>query len=106
MAESEKELKSLLMKVKKESKKSGLKHNIQKTKIMPFDMISSVQLLSHVQLFATPWTAAHHASLSIANFQSLLKLMSIESVMPSNDLILSSGSPSAFSLSQHQGLFQ
>jgi len=45
-------------------------------------------LLSHVRLFATPWTAAHHASLSITNSQSLLKLMSIESVMPSNPLIL------------------
>ena len=49
---------------------------------------SSLQLLSHVQLFATPWTAAHQASLSITNSQSLLKLMSIESVMPSNHLIL------------------
>ena len=49
---------------------------------------SSVQSLSHVQLFATPWTAAHQASLSITNFQSLPKLMSIESVMPSNHLIL------------------
>jgi len=49
---------------------------------------SSVQLLSRVQLFATPWTAARQASLSITNFQSLLKLMSIESVMPSNHLIL------------------
>ena len=49
---------------------------------------SSVQLLSHVQLFATPWTAAHQASLSITNSQNLLKLMSIESVMPSNHLIL------------------
>ena len=49
---------------------------------------SSVQSLSHVQLFATPWTAAHQASLSITNSQSLLKLMSIESVMPSNHLIL------------------
>ena len=49
---------------------------------------SSVQLLSHVQLFATPWTAACQASLSITNSQSLLKLMSIESVMPSNHLIL------------------
>ena len=47
-----------------------------------------VQLLSHVQLFVTPWTAAHQASLSIINSQSLLKLMSIESVMPSNHLIL------------------
>ena len=49
---------------------------------------SSVQSLSHVWLFATPWTAARHASLSITNSQSLLKLMSIESVMPSNHLIL------------------
>ena len=48
----------------------------------------SVQLLSHVQLFATPWTAAHQASLSIINSQSLLRLMSIKSVMPSNHLIL------------------
>ena len=51
--------------------------------------ISSVQLLSHVQLFATPWTAACQASLSITNSWSLLKLMSIESVMASNHLILS-----------------
>ena len=49
---------------------------------------SSVQLLSHVQLFATPWTAAHQASLSISNSWSLLKLMSVELVMPSNHLIL------------------
>ena len=48
----------------------------------------SVQLLSHVRLSATPWTAAHQASLSITNSQSLLKLMSVESVMPSNHLIL------------------
>ena len=48
---------------------------------------SSVQLLSHIQLFATPWAAAHQASLSITNSQSLLKLMSIELVMPSNHLI-------------------
>ena len=50
--------------------------------------ISSVQFLSHVQLFATPWTAARQASLSITNSWSLLKFMSIESVMPSNHLIL------------------
>ena len=49
---------------------------------------SSVQLLSHVRLFATPWTAARQASLSITNSWSLLKLLSIESVMPSNYLIL------------------
>ena len=67
---------------------------------------SSVQSLSHVWLFVTPWTAAHLASLSITNSQSLLKLMSIESVMPSNHFILSSPSPPAFNLSQHQGLFK
>ena len=49
---------------------------------------SSVQLLSHVQLFATPWTAACQASLSITNFQSPHKPMCIESVMPSSHLIL------------------
>ena len=49
---------------------------------------SSVQLLNHVWLFATPWTAAHQASLSIANSWSLLKLMSIELVMLCNPLIL------------------
>ena len=48
----------------------------------------SVQSLSRVQLFATPWTAAYQASLSITNSQSLLKLMSIESVIPSNHLTL------------------
>ena len=48
----------------------------------------SVQLLCHVQLFATPWTAARQASLSITNSQNLLKLMSVESLMPSNHLIL------------------
>ena len=50
--------------------------------------INSVQSLSHVRLFATPWTAACQASLSNTNSRSLLKLMSIESVMPSNHLIL------------------
>ena len=49
---------------------------------------SSVQLLSRVQLFVTPWTAAHQASLSITNFQSSPKPMSIELVLPSNHLIL------------------
>ena len=51
-------------------------------------LFSSVQLLICVQLFATPWTAACQASLSITNSQSLLRLMSIELVMPSNHLIL------------------
>ena len=54
------------------------------------DTFSSIQFSSVAQscLTATPWTAAHQASLSITNFQSLLKLMSTESVMPSNNLIL------------------
>ena len=53
-----------------------------------FFQFSSVQLLSHVQLFTPPWNAAHQAFLSITNSRSLLKLMSIELVMPSNHLIL------------------
>ena len=55
-----------------------------------------------------PWTAAHQASLSLTNSWSLLKLMSIESLMPSNHLSypLSSPSPPTFNLSQHQDLFQ
>ena len=67
----------------------------------------SVQSLSHVQLPVTPWTAACLAFLSITNFQSLLKLMSIESIgaiQASHPL--SSPSPPAFNLSQHQGLFK
>ena len=52
------------------------------------DQFSSVQPLSRVRLFATPWIAAHQATLSITNSWSLLKLMSIESVMPSNHLLL------------------
>ena len=55
---------------------------------MFLSLFSSVQLLSCVQLFATPWTAAHQSSLSITNSWSLLILMSIASVMPSNHLIL------------------
>ena len=50
--------------------------------------VSSVQSLSHVRLFATPWTAARQSSLSITNSQSLLKLMSTESLLPANHLIL------------------
>ena len=53
-----------------------------------FEVPSTVQLFSRVRLFVTPWTAAHQASLSTTNSQSLLKLMSITSMMPSNHLIL------------------
>ena len=76
--------------------------------------ISSVQSLSLVWLFVTPWTAKHQAYLSITNSQSFLNLMSIQLVMSSilsTHLLmsthpLSSSSPPAFNLSQHQGLFQ
>ena len=69
--------------------------------------ISSVQLLSRVRLFATPWIAAHQASLSITISRSSLRLTSIESVMPSSHLIpLSSPFPPAPNPSQHQSLFQ
>ena len=62
------------------------KRNIHSSQIL--HLISSVLSLSHVRLFGTLWTAAHQASLSITNSRSLLKLMSFESVMPSNHLIL------------------
>ena len=55
---------------------------------LPDPVVVVVQLLSCVQLFATPWTVAHQASLSFTISQSLLKLRSIELVMPSNHLIL------------------
>ena len=67
---------------------------------------SSVQSLSCVRLFATPGTAACQASLSITKFWTLLKLMSIELVMPSKHLILLSHFPPVFNLSQQQGLFK
>ena len=68
--------------------------------------IRSDQSLSHVRLFATPWITARQASLSITNSRSSLRLTSIESVMPSSHLILSSPSPPAPNPSQHQSLFQ
>ena len=61
-----------------------LKKDIQRSSVQ----FSSVQLFSHVRPFVTPWTAAHQASLSITNSPSLLKLISMESVMPSSHLIL------------------
>ena len=73
----------------------------------PWFLSSSVQSLSRVRLFATPWTAAHRASVSITNSWSSLKLMSNrvgDAIQPSHPL--SSPSPPAFNLSQHQGLFK
>ena len=61
---------------------------LQMTQYYLYKIQSSVQLLSHVRLFATQWTAARQVSLSITNSLGLLKLMSIESVMSSNHLIL------------------
>ena len=62
---------------------------LKKLKIeLPSVQVSSVQLLSRVRLFATPWIAAHQASLSISNSRSLLKLISIKLVTTSNHLIL------------------
>ena len=69
------------------------------------DWFSSVQSLSHVQLFVTPWTKACETSLSITNSRSPPKPMSIESMMLSNHS-LPSPSPPAPNPSQHQGLFQ
>ena len=67
----------------------------------------AVQSRSRVQLFVTPWTSACQASMSFTISQSLLKLMSIDSVMPSNHLILFvTSSPSVLTLSHHQDLFQ
>ena len=63
-------------------------HRTQFLGTPPWGWFSSVQLLSRVWLFVTPWTAVHQASLSITNSWSLLKLMFIEVVMPSNHLIL------------------
>ena len=67
---------------------SGSTWQADTSRIPPFVRFSSVQSLSRVRLFATRWTAAHQASLSITESWSLLKLMSIASVMPSNHLIL------------------
>ena len=64
-----------------------------------------VQSLSYVQVFAAPWTAAHQTSMSFTIAQSLPKLKSFESMMPSNHLILLSPSP-ALNLHQHQSVFQ
>ena len=73
----------------------------------PAATVVVVHSLSRVQLFVTPWTAARQASLSFTVSRSLLKFMSIESVMPSNHLALCyPPSPLALNLSQHQGLLQ
>ena len=68
---------------------NSLKHpNTHNSGLLSSSRFSSAQLISSVQLFATPWTAARQASLSITNYWSLFKILCIESVMPSNHLIL------------------
>jgi len=77
-----------------EQSSSPTHHHLQRRRNAVFHVpetthqVSLVQMLSHVQLFTTPWTAAHQASPSFAISQNLLKFMSIESVMPPNHLIL------------------
>ena len=66
---------------------SGVPASLEKGTVLETFNQDVVQSLSCVRLFATPWTAAHQASLSCTNSRSLLKLMSIESVMPSNLLV-------------------
>ena len=80
-----------------------LRHNLL---YLPWHAVDSISQFSCVRLFVTSWTAALQVSLSSTNPQSLVKLMSIKSVMPSSHLILLSPSPPTFNLSQHQGVFQ
>jgi len=92
--------------VRKLSLSSKPKVGLQPRMLQRAVQFSSVPLLSHVPLFATPWTAASQASLSITNSQSPSKALSIESMMPSNHLILCCPLLLPFNLSQHQGLFK
>ena len=110
MAESEKELKSLLMKVKEESEKAGLKLNIQKTKIVASSPISSVQFSSVAQSFptlcdpmnrSTPGLSVHH---QLPEFTQTHIHRVSDAIQPSHPL--SSPSPPAPNPSQHQSLFQ
>ena len=110
MAESEEELKSLLMKVKEESEKAGLKLNIQKTKIMASDPTSSVQFISVAQSCpilcdqmncSTPGLPVHHLLLEFT--QTHVHQVG-DAVQPSHPL--SSPSPPAPNPSQHQSIFQ
>ena len=93
----------------KQQQKRSIKVGIQNHHCprLPFFLLSSVQLLNYVQLFATPWTAACQASLSITNSWSLLKLISHrvgDAIQQSHPLL--SPSPPDLNLFQHQGLFK
>ena len=106
MAESKEELKSLLMKVKEESEKAGLKFSIQKKKIMASSPISSVQLLSRVRLCdpvdcSTPALPVRH---QLPELTQIHVHRVGNAIQPSHFLLIPS--PPAFNPSQHQGLFQ
>ena len=75
-------------KINKYFSKDVIDHKLHMLKAHNFIQFGSVQLLSHVWLFVTPWTAARQPSLSITNSRNLLKFMSIKSLIPSNHLIL------------------
>ena len=110
MAESEEELKSLLMKVKEESEKIGLKLSIQKTKIMASGPISSVQFSSVTQLCPTLCDPMNHSMPGLPVHHQLPESTQThvhrvcDAIQPSHPL--SSPSPPALNLSQHQGLLQ
>ena len=87
------------------SQREAMPKNAQTTTQFLSSHFSSVQSLSPVRLFANPWIAAHQASLSITNSWRSLRLTSIESVMPSSHLNLSTPSPPAPNPSHHQSLF-
>ena len=110
MAESEEELKSLLMKVKEESEKAGLKLNIQKTKIMASDPTSSVQFISVAQSCLTLCDPMNHSRPGLRVHHQLLEFTQThvhrvgDAIRTSHPLL--SPFPPAPSPSQHQSLFQ
>ena len=110
IAESKEELKSLLMKVKEESEKVGLKVNFQKTKIMASSPISSVQFSSVAQSCLTLCDPMNHSMPGLPVHHQLRKFTQThihrvgDAIQPSHPL--SSPFPAAFNLSQHQGLFK
>ena len=110
MAESEEELKSVLMKVKEESERAGLKLNIQKTKIMASGPISSVQFSSVIQLCLTLCNPMNRSMPGLPVHHQLLEFTQThvhrvgDAIQPSHPL--SSPSPPAPNPSQHQSLFQ
>ena len=97
---------SVAVKIVSDKSESNTKVCILYHQILVLDLIHFNLVSQSCLTLCNPMDAAHQASVSIISSRSLLKLMSIESLMPSNHLILSSPSPPAFNLSQHQGLFK